>query len=208
MRTYLDLDEIENGVITEVQEPEPATLPNDWIGLVSSEVGDSGKLVVWSTLDLIRWRQSSALLRKNAEFVIGRIYRYFINSGRATIRLGAYEEIGGKFDNKLDDFVRPNDPLFLMKNSVAPTPFDEDPAFELFGDPQSIEVGFDGRCHSVTIKASICKTATHKLGGSSEIRQHPAKTLALRSCAQSENWSSTALSRTRTIRASGGGVSR
>jgi hypothetical protein len=128
LHTYLDLDEIENGATIEVPEPKPAALPNDWIGLVSSEVGDSGTLVVWSTLDLIRWKQSTALLR-NAEFVIGRIYRHFMNSGRATIRLAAYEEIGGKFDNRLDDFVRPNDPLFLMKNTVAPAPFDEDAAF-------------------------------------------------------------------------------
>jgi hypothetical protein len=207
LHTYLDLDEIENGAITEVPEPKPATLPNDWIGLVSSEVADSGTLVVWSTLDLMRWKQSTALLR-NAELVIGRVYRYFINSGQATIRVAAYEEIGGKFDNKLDDFVRPNDPLFLMKDTIAPAPFDEEPAFELFGDLQSIEVGFNGQRHAVTIKTSICKTATRKLGGSSEIGQHARKNLGVAVVPPSVNWSSIVASKTPTIRASGGGALR
>ena len=166
--SYLDVDEIINGTIVDVPEPRAAVLPPQWLAVISSEVGDSGTLVVWSGLDLMRWKQSTALLR-NAEFMIGRIYRYFINGGRASIRLAAYEEAAGQFINNIDEMVRPNDPLMMMAGTSAPAPYDHTPAFEPFGDPQELEVGFDGQSHRVTIAASICKVETRKRGGSSEV---------------------------------------
>lgn len=176
--TYLDIDEVEDQTMEEVPEPQPATLPADWIELIADDIGDSGTLVVWSTLDLMRWKQSSALLR-NAEFIIGRVHRYFISDGRASIRLAAYESAAGRFHCQLDDYVRANDPLFLLTGTNAPEPFDKVPAFEPFGDPQEISVGFEGGDHIVQIKASICKTETRKLGGSSPIGKTAAKNLGV-----------------------------
>lgn len=176
--TYLDIDEVEAQTMEEVPEPQPATLPPEWIELISDEIGDSGTLVVWSTLDLMRWKQSTALLR-NAEFIIGRVHRYFIDDGRASIRLAAYELAGGRYHSQLDEHVRPNDPLFLMTGTNAPEPFDKEPAFELFGDPQEIKVGFEGGHHVVRIRASLCKTETRRLGGSSAIGKIAAKNLGV-----------------------------
>lgn len=173
-RSYLDVSEIESGEMVDVPEPEPAVLPPDWLKLISSEVGDSGTLVIWTELDLMQWKQSTALLR-NAEFMIGRIYRYFISSGKASIRLAAYEETGkGRFTANGDRFVRPNDPLMLMTGTSAPAPYDETPAFELFGE-EEIDVGFRGETHKVHIRASISKVETRKVGGSAAIGSYAAK---------------------------------
>ena len=35
----------------EVPDPEPASLPNEWLQLISGEIEDSGTLVVWSNLE-------------------------------------------------------------------------------------------------------------------------------------------------------------
>jgi hypothetical protein len=118
-------------------------------------------------------------LLRNVELIIGRVYRYFINSGRATIRLAAYQEIGGKHQNVVDDLVRPNDPLSLLADTSAPSPFDTTPAFEPFGDPQIIKVGHNGERHQVMITASICKIETRKVGGSSPIGQHARKNVGV-----------------------------
>ena len=177
LHTYLDLGEIEQGR-DEVPEPTQSEIPAEWRTLISSDVEESGTLVVWSRLDLVKWKQSAALLR-NAEFVIGRIYRYFVDDGTASIRLAAYERSGTSFANTLDYAVRPNDPLFLMTGTVAPAPFDSEAAFDQFGDPTTIEVGYRGVQHQVTITGSICKPATRILGGQSEIGQQARKNLGV-----------------------------
>lgn len=167
--SYLDVDEIQNGEMVDVPEPQAAVIPPDWLKVISAEVGESGTLVVWTQLDPMKWKQSTALLR-NAELMIGRIYRYFINRGKATIRLAAYEESSsGRFVNVSEEFVRPNDPLMLMAGTSAPPPYNDTPAFEPFGEPQEIEVGYGGQTHTVTVSASICKVETRKKGGSSQI---------------------------------------
>ena len=176
--TYLDLDEIEAQTMLEVPQPKLATLPQEWLQLIYDKPLDSGTLVVWSTLDRVQWKQSTALLR-NSEFIIGRVYRYFINDGRATIRLAAYELTAGRYHNHIDDHVRSNDPLFLMTDTSAPPSFDKEAAFEPFGEPQEITIGLDGDSHVVRISASICKVDARKLGGHSAIGQCAKKNLGI-----------------------------
>lgn len=174
--SYLDIGEIENGV-EQVPEPSPATLPSEWIDLIRGEIGDSGTLVVWSILDLVRYKQSTTLLR-NAEFLVGRIYRYFVNEGTASIRLASYERNGQEFGIITDSQVRPNDPLFLMTGTVAPPPYDEEAAFELFGR-EVVEVTYRGVKHDVTITGSISKPATRLTGGGSAIGKQAKKNLGV-----------------------------
>lgn len=173
---HLDIGEIEKGLEL-VPEPKPATLPAEWVELISDDIGDSGTLVVWSLLDLVKYKQSSALLR-NAEFLAGRIYRYFVDEGTATIRLAAYERNGAEHGVVLDSYVRPNDPLFLMKDTVAPPPYDGDPAFELFGQ-EILDVGYRGATHQVTITGSICKPSTRLAGGNTPIGKQAKKNLGV-----------------------------
>ncbi len=174
--SYLDIAEIESGV-EEVPEPTVAVLPPEWIGLIEGEIGDSGTLVVWSILDLVKYKQSGALLR-NAEFLVGRIYRYFVDDGSASIRLAAYERNGSGYSLASESRVRPNDPLFLMKGTVAPPPYNVDPGFELFGQ-EVIEVTYRGMVHDVTITGTICKPATRLMGGGSAIGKQANKNIGV-----------------------------
>lgn len=172
--TYLDVTEIEKGILTEVPVPKLEALPTQWLQLISNEVRAHGTLVVWSQLDRLIWKQSTALLR-NTEFIAGRVYRYFLSDGRVRIRLAAYDATNNEFSSVSERYVRPNDPLYLMKGTNTPPPFDKSPAFEIFGEPEVLAVGYRGREHTVTIKASICSPEARKAGGLRPIGQHARK---------------------------------
>ena len=75
--SYLDIDEIVDGRLRNVPEPKEDKFPEYWKNLLSCEIGASGTFVAWSNLDRIRWKTSQAFIR-NAESLIGRMYRYFI----------------------------------------------------------------------------------------------------------------------------------
>src|SRR5690348_1845911 len=59
LHTFLDVDEIASGKVTEVPEPTPATLP-DWVGKVGTK---SGTLVVWTRCDKLDHRRVSTITR-------------------------------------------------------------------------------------------------------------------------------------------------
>ena len=119
--TYLDVEQIENGTLKEVPEPTPSTIPERWRDIIRDPIGEHGTLVVWSQLDRVTWKGSKALL-ENSEFLVGRIYRYFIDGGKARIRLAAFEETEGDLEKRYDADARANDPLYLMRNTCAPRP--------------------------------------------------------------------------------------
>src|SRR5438132_5581071 len=119
--TFLDVEQIEKGTLKEVPEPKPSTIPERWREIIRDPIADHGTLVVWSQLDRVTWKGSKALL-ENSEFLVGRIYRYFIADGKARIRLAAFEEDDSGLTNRYDDDVRPNDPMYLMRGTSAPTP--------------------------------------------------------------------------------------
>ena len=69
-------------------------IPDRWREIIRDPIGDHGTLVVWTQLDRVTWKGSKALL-ENSEFLVGAIYRYFIDGGKARIRLAAFEEAEG-----------------------------------------------------------------------------------------------------------------
>ena len=86
--TYLDLDEIERGELQEVPEPIVRPIPPFW--RQAGETFDStGTLVVWSDLDRCVWKTAKTIVT-NSEFIVARMYRNFIDSGKATIRLATF----------------------------------------------------------------------------------------------------------------------
>jgi hypothetical protein len=172
LHTYLDIDEIEACTLKEVPQPKKAKLPNEWLTLIRSKVGDQGTLVVWSKLDRVTWKGSRAFL-DNAAFLVGRMYRYFIADGSAVIRLAAFEEGSPKPISDRD--VRPNDPLYLMKDTSAPTPYDATPAFDAFGDPIEHPIQIGRKKHIVTLKFSIAKPKARDVGGAAAIGKDAAK---------------------------------
>ena len=193
--TYLDIDDIEKGKQKEVPEPKAGKIPNSWLKLISQKLEDHGTLVVWTKLDRVNWKSSRAFL-DNAEYLVGRMYRYFIEEGSASIRLASFEENGKtKVSEK---YVRPNDPLYLMTGTSAPAPFNEKPAFDALGDADVILVPYRRKKHKVTIRYSVVKPEVRSLGGSSPIGRDAAGNQVCRLSVRGANWRLTALSTTRT----------
>lgn len=92
MWTYLDVDEIVDGGMKTVPQPEQKQVPSEW--LVRSELFDtSGTLVLWSKFDdhRLRWRGARITL-ENTEELIGRMYRKFIDADDLTIRFASYAD--------------------------------------------------------------------------------------------------------------------
>ncbi|WP_386340580.1 ATP-binding protein [Xanthomonas citri pv. citri] len=169
---YLDVQDIQDGKVTEVPEPQLSEIPSEWRSLIAGSLAEHGTLVVWSKLDRVSWKKSTTLLR-HTEFISGRVYRHFINDKSVRIRLAAYESKSKA--TVFESFVRPNDPLYLMSGTNAPAPFNQEPAFVPFGQPLVLMVGHGGAEHSVTIIASICKPEARREGGTKPIGQHAQK---------------------------------
>lgn len=169
---YLDVQEIQEGKMTEVPDPKPSDVPHEWRSLIAGNLEKNGTLVVWSKLDRVSWKQSTTLLR-HTEFISGRVYRHFIDNKSVRIRLAAYES--KTKTSVFESFVRSNDPLYLMSGTNAPAPFNQRPAFVMFGQPMVLAVAHNGVEHPVTITASICKPESRREGGTKPIGQHAKK---------------------------------
>ena len=155
--SYIDVEEIKTGDMTDVPKPSHAPVPELWRGL-SNHVERHGTLVVWSNLDIERltWKQAKRALHRTAELT-GRIYRRFIADGNLIIRLYAQED--GDVEPLIDEVVEANDPMYLSPLKALPPPFDTRPMFELlYEEPQSIE--YKGRSHTVSVRYSIASEDT------------------------------------------------
>ena len=122
--SYIDVDEINEGSQLLIPDSELRLLPTDWLSLASPNMVDkqSGTLVVWSNPDRIT--QRSETIFDQIEEEIGRIYRHFINSDDLAIRMASFRPSGQDGflppGPRFDRIVRPNDPLYLMKETSVP----------------------------------------------------------------------------------------
>ena len=112
LRSYLDIDEIASGVITEVPEPEWVARPH----FVNGQA--AGTAVTWTRCDRLENRRISTLARKLL-FSLGRRFRYFLWNGISI-------KVNG-------DTVEPVDPLFLHSSAYfnEATQFGETLVFEI-----------------------------------------------------------------------------
>jgi len=154
IHTYLDLQEINEGHLKSVPAPEKRAIPSVW-RVAAQNIEKSGTLVVWSKVDRCTWRTSRAII-ENSEFAIGRMYRMFLQSGRASIRMAAFD-INDPSSFTIDKVAQANDPMYLMQITSCPAPWDQTAMFEPHGDPREIEVGFNGKKHIVRVTFSIAK---------------------------------------------------
>ena len=155
--SYIDLEEVEGEEMREVPTPKPLPIPELWREASTAGFADSGTLVVWSTIDRCLWRTSMALIN-NSEELIGRMYRYWIDSGDVRIRLTSFlAKDPTTFQSDTD--AHPNDPLYLMDRTSCPEPFDDKPMFRPFPSEEAYEVTkrvrFRGEDHEVKIRLSI-----------------------------------------------------
>lgn len=173
--TYLDISEIQNGSLQEVPPPIKKDVPAEWAHISETlSSSKSGTLVIWSNLDKCAWKTAKAIF-KNSEFTIGRIYRKFIQSGAARIRMVSFTE-GSKKPN-VDDNVKANDPLYLMPNTSTPSPWDGKPMFETYGHPGEFE--WNGEKVKVTLSIAKKEAREGQAAGSRSYGQHAAKNIGV-----------------------------
>ena len=87
--------------------------------------------MVWSELDRCTWRTARSIIN-NSEFVVGRMYRKFIDSGQTEIRMATFLE--GIPQPEREDYSLANDPGYLMPNTSTPEPYHDKPMFEKYGE--------------------------------------------------------------------------
>jgi hypothetical protein len=173
---YLDLDEIISGDMDEVPVPLKQKVPSLWKQVIG-KTGQTGTLVIWSELDRCLWRTGKTII-DHSEFVVGRMYRKFINSGQSRINATVYKE--NSYGNPiLEQEFLANDPLYLMENtSVSELLIEEglpDPMFVKYGGQDGFEktyaVNYKGKNSKVHVRYSIASELVRK-GVSPGSRKH------------------------------------
>lgn len=182
MYSYLDVDDIEGRRLYAVPVPEHKPLPDEWRAR-SDNVETTGTLVLWTNFDdhRLSWRGALATLR-HTESLVGRMYRKFIDDGRLSIRLLAW--LDGGDDSTFDEPVRVNDPLYLMRDSSTPAPFNTEPMFQPWGDADEVfSIDYDGQKHDVVVRMSWAREETvpddRSDRGSKPYGKHAAKNIGL-----------------------------
>ena len=155
LHCYIDVDEIRRGEQVEVPEPTTRPIPERWRS-VGSTFGDSGTLVVWSNLDRCVWKTATAIFG-NSERIVGRMYRHFLDHGKAQIRFASFLEAAP--DAVTEKWAVLNDPSYLLVPSSCPAPYDQEPMFLPYGEcpEQTIEIGWNGQVHPVHIRFAYAK---------------------------------------------------
>ena len=154
--SYIDLEDVEGNEQTYVPEPHHKKIPDIW-RQAGDSWGESGTIVVWSILDRCLWKTALAIIR-NSEYIIGRMYRRFIQQGIVSIRLASFvEDKPTVFEH--DTFAKVNDPNYIMVPSSAPDPYDNAPMFNKEGDHWEItqEIGYNGETYPTYIRFTIAK---------------------------------------------------
>jgi hypothetical protein len=172
MYSYLDLDEILDGM-SEVPKPTSKSIPNIWIKASKHISEKSGTLVVWSKLDKCKWRTSGPFIH-HAGLIAGRIYRYFIHDKDISIRMTSCTDTGNVVECANEEYVLPNDPLYLMQPSSTPEPWDKEPMFKSFNEPLETKIPIlcknkehsdKEHDHIVIVKYTVAKKKAREIDG-------------------------------------------
>ena len=152
------MNEIKDKKLTEVPEPQKCKIPEIW-EKVTTGFGETGTLVVWSDIDRCMWKTGKTII-ENSEFVIGRMYRKFLDTKKVVIRMAAFD-IDEPTKIMVEKFAQPNDPGYLMAETVCPPPFDKTPMFQAWEGEDNYEttftIEFRGLKHEVKIRFSYAK---------------------------------------------------
>jgi hypothetical protein len=153
--TYLDIHQIRKKQLMEIPKPKKHKIPKIY-SRIGKDFGKSGTLVVWSNLDRIFWRRAEAIIA-NSEFLIGRLYRKFLDKKKCSIRMVAFN-LNDLINIKIDRYALPNDPMYLMDKTSCPAPFDKKAMFEEFGDRElKMPVKYNGKQYPVIVRFSVAK---------------------------------------------------
>ncbi len=161
-----------------IPEPIHTVIPIPFINYVDKEK-ESGTIVSWSCLDRINWRSSRSLF-ENVEFLVGRMYRYWIADNRIRILYHVVDTDTCAEQGEPKEF-RAVDPLYLMENtSVVDANPPVNPMFEIVGEvPKTIHYGDIES--QIIIKSSVAREEIRKLinktdqAGAKEYGKHALK---------------------------------
>ena len=150
---YLDVDEVRGGNV-HIPVPSQEPPPDIWLRHSRCKISNSvsGTLVVWSQLDRVDWRTARTTMER-VEEEVGRIYRDFIQSGEVSIAMQSFYTDGNTDPSRT---VRPNDPLYLMANTVHRQWEDGHPMFNKWGNKR-IPVFVEGAQFDVEVTYSRVK---------------------------------------------------
>jgi hypothetical protein len=149
--SYLDISEIQQGILREVPNPGKKQVPLEWLELSETlKTSKSGTIVIWKELDKCAWKTANAIFR-NSEFIIGRIYRKFIQSKKVKIKMISFIE--GSLTISHDETLKANDPLYLMCGTATPGKWGEEAMFEQYGTTKNIL--WEG--HTISVTLSMAK---------------------------------------------------
>ena len=153
---YIDVKSVQSGEYIEIPTPDDLQVPTEWIDTVRRDTlhPRRGTLVVWSDIDRITAQAETIFDRLEKE--LGRIYRHFIDANELSIRMVAFREGETMPLENRDRTIRPNDPLFLMRNSSSSAPWNKEPMFKHYDD-KTFEILVNGRAEAVEVKYSIVK---------------------------------------------------
>ncbi len=152
---FIDVAAIEKNAITAVPMPDQMPIPQDYLDCsFDGTLNKShGTLVVWQLLDKVT--EKSETIFDHIEREIGKIHRYFIDEGEVVIRAASFRE--GQDIAEHEKAIRPNDPLYLMRNTSTPEPWESNPMFEAYGSPKIFKEMVDGKEETVEVRYSIVK---------------------------------------------------
>ena len=174
---YLDVNEVITGSQTEFKQPVKKAIPKHILKNLKSVEKKSGTIILWSKLTNPKWVTGEAILR-NSEQPISRMYRYFIDDNSVAIRLVNVNAQGSITEDRL---AKPNDPLYLMKNSSTPEPWAIKPMFTTHRDETFDMKSADGQVHQVKIRSSVASAEARKgdAAGSQPYGLHAKKNVGI-----------------------------
>ncbi|MBA6414184.1 ATP-binding protein [Parahaliea sp. F7430] len=191
MYTYLDIDEIKDGVLETIPEPVYRDIPEEILSAIDKPMPESGTFVLWSKIDRCQWKTGKSIF-KHTQDVVGRMYRYFLEDEKVTIRFKSTELLDNLFIVDSEHRFLPNDPMYLMRDTslpALPDEFEGEAMFEYvegccYSFPVSDE---NGNSHQVEIKGSVLKrsvldkirSTTNGQIGSTDWGKHAAKNYGL-----------------------------
>ena len=181
LQVHLDLDSVVDSDSVAVEEPIKARIQSSW-KKISRHMSRSGTLVVWSTLDLCRWKKAKTVIDKS-ELMIGRTYRKFLDRKKLEIRMVSFDSTTNK--PEIDRKILPNDPLYLMAQSSTPAPWSKTAMFQKDGSRWEVKTpirGTDGKMHNVITRYSFAKKEVRKdkrNPGSTDYGKHAADNLGV-----------------------------
>ena len=165
----IDVESIEQGDHCVPLPDQKTPIPKIWQHAGSDRIYEnrSGTLVVWSKLDKIHWKVGRTIV-DNTFREVGRIHRHFIDADITRIRAATFVENRPK-ELVHETSVVANDPLYLMKPSSTPPPWDNKRMFTEWSE-KNYRITVNGREETIGVRYSIVKPEALK---TDRVEQNP-----------------------------------